>query len=53
MNKGIEKIDLCSECFKNKAEYLFYKISFGSWKLRTFCKECAKIQSEKEQLGVV
>ncbi len=53
VGKSIEKIDLCTECFKNKAEYLFLKSTFFSFFIRTFCKECAQKQSTREGLGVL
>lgn len=55
-SKGIEKIDLCNNCYNKKAEYLFYSIGgifFYHGRIRLLCKDCAKQQAESANLGLV
>ena len=53
MGKMIEKIDLCNECYLDKAEYVFFKPGIFNIYLRLLCKSCAKKQSDAERLGVI
>ena len=51
--KDISKIGDCVGCYEKPAEYIFIKTTFLGTYIRHFCKKCAKLQSDKEGLGVI
>jgi len=52
MDKFIEEIGICRGCFEKPALYYFEKRGFMITRKRWLCKECAKVLSEKENLGI-